>query len=99
MRRNGRQRIRGALVPRTSASVVPVPITRIHSIQTGSCEETLAFPRAEDAFYPKESAPDSVSTLQIYKGVIPFVAIQVLGLVILSIFPALTTWLPKVIFG
>ncbi|MDP6566746.1 MAG: TRAP transporter large permease subunit [Alphaproteobacteria bacterium] len=50
-------------------------------------------------FYLRGVAPDSVSTLQIYKGVIPFVAIQVLGLVILSIFPALTTWLPKVIFG
>jgi len=50
-------------------------------------------------FYLRGVAPPSVTTLQIYKGVIPFVAIQVVALLIVAIFPGLTTWLPSVIFG
>ena len=37
--------------------------------------------------------------MHIYKGVIPFVAIQLVALIILAVFPELATWLPKVIFG
>jgi TRAP-type mannitol/chloroaromatic compound transport system permease large subunit len=44
-------------------------------------------------------APPEVTTMHIYRGVIPFVVIQLLMLVILAMFPALATWLPKVIFG
>ena len=50
-------------------------------------------------FYLRGVAPDSVTTLQIYKGVVPFVTIQVLALVLLSFFPGLVTWLPKLIYG
>ena len=50
-------------------------------------------------FYLRGVAPDSVSTMQIYKGVVPFVTIQILALVLLSFFPGLVTWLPKVIYG
>ncbi|MDA1099250.1 MAG: TRAP transporter large permease subunit [Proteobacteria bacterium] len=50
-------------------------------------------------FYLRGVAPDSVTTMQIYKGVVPFVTIQVLALVLLSFFPGLATWLPKVIYG
>jgi len=49
-------------------------------------------------FYLRGVAPPSVSTWQIYKGVIPYVFIQVLMLMILWEFPELTTWLPGVIF-
>jgi TRAP-type mannitol/chloroaromatic compound transport system permease large subunit len=50
-------------------------------------------------FYLRGVAPPSVTTLQIYRGVIPFVAIQVVALFIVAVFPELTTWLPSVIFG
>ena len=50
-------------------------------------------------FYLRGVAPPSVTTMQIYKGVIPFVAIQVVALLIVAIFPDLTTWLPSIIFG
>ena len=50
-------------------------------------------------FYLRGVAPKEITTMQIYKGAAPFVAIQVLALIILAIFPELTTWLPKVIFG
>ena len=38
-----------------------------------------------------------MSTAAIYKGIIPFVVIQLGMLVILALFPALATWLPNVI--
>ncbi len=50
-------------------------------------------------FYLRGVAPPQVQTMQIYKGVVPFVAIQLVGLGLLAIFPELATWLPKVIFG
>ena len=50
-------------------------------------------------FYLRGVAPDSVSTGQIYKGAIPFVAIQLLMLAMLAVFPQLATWLPELVFG
>lgn len=50
-------------------------------------------------FYLRGVAPESVKTTAIYRGAIPFVAIQLLGLVLLSAFPELATWLPNLIFG
>jgi tripartite ATP-independent transporter DctM subunit len=49
-------------------------------------------------FYLRGVAPASVETTQIYRGVMPFVAIQVLALAILALWPALATWLPDVIY-
>ena len=49
-------------------------------------------------FYLRSVAPNSVSTGMIYKGVIPFVCLQVVALAILFIFPELVTWLPKVLY-
>ncbi len=49
-------------------------------------------------FYLRGVAPPSVTTLDIYRGIIPFVLIQLLGLALLALFPALATWLPGVIF-
>jgi len=45
-------------------------------------------------FYLRGVAPPEVTTGQIYRGVIPFVGIQILALIILAIFPDLITWLP-----
>ena len=50
-------------------------------------------------FYLKGVCPPSVSLAHIYKGIIPFVALQLLGLFIVFEFPALTTWLPSVAYG
>ena len=50
-------------------------------------------------FYLRGVAPPSVTTMHIYRGVIPFVAIQLLMLVLLALFPQMATWLPTVIFG
>jgi tripartite ATP-independent transporter DctM subunit len=50
-------------------------------------------------FYLRGVAPKEVSTMQIYKGVMPFIAIQIIGLLLLAFFPGLATWLPTVFFG
>ena len=49
-------------------------------------------------FYLRGVAPASVTTGMIYKGVVPFVALQLVGLAILFIFPDLVTWLPDLIY-
>ncbi|MFK8053991.1 MAG: TRAP transporter large permease subunit [Woeseiaceae bacterium] len=50
-------------------------------------------------FYLRGVAPDSVRTSDIYRGVLPFIAIQIIALVLIGLFPALATWLPGIIYG
>jgi tripartite ATP-independent transporter DctM subunit len=50
-------------------------------------------------FYLRGVAPASVSTGQIYRGAMPFVAIQLFALLLLAVFPDLVTWLPGRIYG
>ncbi len=50
-------------------------------------------------FYLRGVAPPEITTLQIYKGVIPFIAIQILMLVVLAFWPQLATWLPALIYA
>jgi tripartite ATP-independent transporter DctM subunit len=50
-------------------------------------------------FYLRGVAPPSVSTASIYRGAIPFVAIQVSALLLIAAFPDLVTWLPQRIYG
>ena len=49
-------------------------------------------------FYLKSVAPEGVTTGHIYRGIVPFVAVQVVGLIIVVLFPELVTWLPGLIF-
>jgi len=50
-------------------------------------------------FYLRGVAPPEVTTGQIYRGVIPFILIQLLGLAAVAWWPRLATWLPGVIYG
>jgi tripartite ATP-independent transporter DctM subunit len=50
-------------------------------------------------FYLRGVAPKSVSTGQIYRGVLPFIVIQLLMLLMLAYWPGLATWLPSLIYG
>jgi tripartite ATP-independent transporter DctM subunit len=43
-------------------------------------------------FYLRGVAPDEVSTLQIYRGAIPFILIQVGGLLLMMLYPEMVTW-------
>ena len=49
-------------------------------------------------FYLRGVAPATISTGQIYRGVIPFVLLQIMAIALLFIFPELVTWLPSVLF-
>jgi tripartite ATP-independent transporter DctM subunit len=48
-------------------------------------------------FYLKGVAPPQITTGDIYRGVLPYIGIQAFGLVLVMIFPAIATWLPKAI--
>ena len=50
-------------------------------------------------FYLKAVTPPSITTGHIYRGILPFVIAQLIGLFIVVSFPVLVTWLPQVVFG
>ena len=50
-------------------------------------------------FYLRGVAPESIETKAIYKGALPFVAIQLFMLILIALFPELVTWLPNKIYG
>jgi TRAP-type mannitol/chloroaromatic compound transport system permease large subunit len=45
-------------------------------------------------FYMKGVAPSSVRMQEIYRGIIPFVTLQVIGILFVLEFPSLALWLP-----
>jgi TRAP-type mannitol/chloroaromatic compound transport system permease large subunit len=49
-------------------------------------------------FYLRGVAPPQVTTMDIYRGIVPFVIIQLIALGIVAAFPQLATWLPSVLF-
>ena len=50
-------------------------------------------------FYLRGVAPPEVATADIYRGVIPFIIIQLLVLCALALWPELATWLPEQVYG
>ncbi len=50
-------------------------------------------------FYFRGVAPAQVTTGQIYRGIIPFVIIQIVGLLLVAFLPELSTWLPRYVFN
>jgi len=49
-------------------------------------------------FFLRGVAPKEIQTRNIYRGVIPFIGIQVLAIIIVAIFPSIATWLPNLMF-
>ena len=58
----------------------------------------LSPPVAMAAFYLKGVSPPHVTLNQIFLGMLPFMAIQVVALTLLYIFPAIGMWLPSVLY-
>jgi tripartite ATP-independent transporter DctM subunit len=50
-------------------------------------------------FYLRGVTPPEISTASLYRGVVPFVALQFVAMLILWEFPALATWLPDAVYG
>jgi len=59
----------------------------------------LSPPVAMAAFYLKGVAPPHVTLNQIFAGMLPFMAIQVVALAMLYIWPGIGLWLPQVLYG
>lgn len=59
----------------------------------------LTPPFGYSLFYFKGVAPPEYTMPDIYKGIIPFVIIQIIGLALMVTFPKIITWLPSVFFG
>jgi TRAP-type mannitol/chloroaromatic compound transport system permease large subunit len=50
-------------------------------------------------FYLRGAAPPQVTTGDIYRGVIPFIALQAVGVAIIWFLPQIATWLPAIMFS
>ncbi len=50
-------------------------------------------------FYFKGVAPEGYTMMHVYKGIMPFVLLQIAGMCILGVFPELATWLPNYFFS
>lgn len=59
----------------------------------------LTPPFGSNIFYMKGVAPKEVLISDIYRSIIPFVLLQLTGLVICLIFPQIVLWLPELLFG
>jgi len=59
----------------------------------------LSPPVAMAAFYLRGVAPPGVTLNQIFAGMLPFMAIQILAIILLYIFPEIGLWLPNKIYG
>lgn len=50
-------------------------------------------------FYLRGVAPPSVTTMDIYRDIMPFVLIQIIGLILIAAVPATATFLPKILLN
>ena len=59
----------------------------------------LTPPFGVNLFYMKAIVPKDITMGDIYRSIIPFVILQLIGLVICMVFPQIILWLPNTIFG
>lgn len=59
----------------------------------------LTPPFGYSLFYIKGVAPPEISIRAIYRGIIPFVGLQMFGLALLILWPSLVLWVPNTVFG
>jgi TRAP-type mannitol/chloroaromatic compound transport system permease large subunit len=49
-------------------------------------------------FYLRGVAPPGITTMDVYRGIVPFVILQLVGLGLVAFIPSLATWLPHAVF-
>ncbi|WP_227368082.1 TRAP transporter large permease [Halomonas sp. M20] len=59
----------------------------------------LTPPFGYNLFYMRSVAPPEVTTGDLYRAVLPFIALQVVGIILVVVFPQIALWLPNLIFG
>jgi tripartite ATP-independent transporter DctM subunit len=80
----------GTHVPYPELTVAWFAVLMAVNLQTSFLTPPFGFA----LFYMKGAAPKSITLQHIYKGIIPFVLLQILGLIILLAWPELALWLP-----
>lgn len=50
-------------------------------------------------FYFAGAAPKGYTMLHVYKGIVPFVALQIIGMILVAVFPSIVSYLPGLVFG
>lgn len=70
------------------------------TILVAVCLQTsfLTPPMGPALFYVKTLAPPDIRLMQVYRGIIPFVLLQLAGLAVAFLFPETVSWLPSVIY-
>ena len=63
-----------------------------HHLQTSF----MTPPFGATLFYMKGTVPPGITMSDVYKGMYPFVAMQILGLLLCIYFPQIVLWLPKI---
>lgn len=59
----------------------------------------LTPPYGINLFYMKAIVPKEITMGDLYRSVIPFVSLQMFGLILVMLFPQLVLWLPNMLFG
>jgi len=59
----------------------------------------LTPPMAMSAYYLKGVAPKQVQLMEIFRGIMPYLAIVILAMAMMYMFPQIALWLPKYLFG
>ena len=59
----------------------------------------LTPPMAMSAYYLKGVQKTNVELMQIYRGIMPFLAIVIFGMFLMYMFPGIALWLPEVLFA
>ena len=59
----------------------------------------LTPPFGFNLFYMKGVVPKGITIMDIYRSIVPFVGLQLVGLIIVIAFPEIAVWLPHVLFG
>jgi len=58
----------------------------------------LTPPMGPALFYVKALAPKGIGLMRVYRGVVPFVILQLIGLTLVLLIPGLATWLPRAVY-
>ena len=59
----------------------------------------LTPPFGYNLFLMKAMAPKEITLVDIYRSVVPFVLVMVVGLAVLMVFPQISTWLPNLYYN
>lgn len=82
------------LIPMFGYDPVWLGILFFVNTQTGF----LSPPLSASLYYIKGVAPKGITVWDIYLAAIPFMILQLIGLVVVTLFPPLVTWIPSLIF-